>query len=60
MLNKIRVVNIDDVEKLFKAKFINKSDETCPTDILCMNAENEPAMRRNEAVLNYPLGQLPQ
>ena len=53
MLNKVRVGNIDDeVEKLLKARFIHESDENYPVDALYMYAENEPAVKRNEAVLN--------
>ena len=53
LLNKVRVGNIDDeVEKLLKARFIHESDENYPVDALYMYAENEPAVKRNEAVLN--------
>ena len=53
MLNKIRVGNIDDdVENLLKARFIHESDENYPNHALHMYSENEPAMKRNEAVLN--------
>ena len=58
MLNKVRVGNIDDVENLLKARFIGESDENYPKDVLHMYAENEPAMKRNEAVLNDLPGQL--
>ena len=52
LLNKIRVDNIDDdVEKLLKVRFIHECDENCPKDTLHMYAENELAMKRNEAVL---------
>ena len=45
LLNKIRVVNIDDdVEKFFKTRFIHESDKNCPKDVLHMYAKNEPAM----------------
>ena len=58
-LNKVRVGNIDnDVENLLKAKFIRESDENYPKDALHMYAENEPAMKRNETVLNDLPGQL--
>ena len=53
LLNKVRVDNIDDdVENLLKARFISESDENYPKDALHIYAENEPAMKRNEAVLN--------
>ena len=56
-LNKVRDGNIDDdAEKLLKARFI--SDENYPKDALHMYAENEPAMERNEAVLNDLPGEL--
>ena len=53
LLNKVRVGNIDDeVETLLNARFIHESDENYPVDALHMYAENEPAVKRNEAVLN--------
>ena len=53
MLNKVRVGNMDDdVEHLLKATFIRKSAENYPKDALPVYAENEPAMKRNEIVLN--------
>ena len=53
LLNKVRVGNIDgDVENLLKAKFIHESDENYPKDVMHMYAENESAMKRNDAVLN--------
>ena len=56
---KIRVGNInDDVENLRKASFIRESDENYPKDALYMYAENEPAMKRNEAVPNKLPGEL--
>ena len=42
----------DDVENLLKTKFIRESDQNNPKDALHMYAENEPAMKRNEAVPN--------
>ena len=52
-LNKVRVGNIDDdVENLFMVRFIRESDGSYPKKSLHMYAENEPAMKRNEAVLN--------
>ena len=59
LLNKVRVGNIDDdLEKLLKAKFMHESDENYPIDALHMYAKNEPAMKRNEAVLNNLPGEL--
>ena len=59
MLNKFRVGNIDDDdEKLLKARFIHESDENYPKDALHMYSENEPAMKRNNAVLNDLPGDL--
>ena len=59
MLNKVRVSNIDDdVENLLKARFIRESDENYAKDALHMYVENEPPMKRNEAVLNELLGEL--
>ena len=52
LLNKVWVGNIDDVEKLLKARFIHESDENYPRYALHMFAENEPTKKRNEAVLN--------
>ena len=59
MLDKFRVDSIDNfVEKLFKARFIHESDEKYLNDALQMFAENEPAMKRNNAVLNDFPGEL--
>ena len=59
LLNKVRVGNIyDEVEKLLKVRFIHESDENYPVDALHMYAENEPALKRNEAVLNNLPGEL--
>ena len=53
MLNKVLVGNIDDdVENLLKGRFIRESDKNYPKNTLHMHAENEPAMKRNGAVLN--------
>ena len=53
MVNKIQVGNIDDdAENLVKGRFIHQSDENYLKDALHMYAENEPAIKRNEAVLN--------
>ena len=58
-LNKVRVGNIDnDVEKLLNARFAPESDENYPKDALHMYAENEPAMKRNDTVLNDLLDEL--
>ena len=35
-----------------KTKFIHKSDENFPKDSLHVYAENEPAMKRNDVLLN--------
>ena len=52
LLNKVQIGNIDDdVQNLLKARFIRESEEKYPKDALHMYAENEPAMKRNEAVL---------
>ena len=59
LLNKFRVGNIDDdAEKLPKTRFIHESDENYPKDALHMYAENKPAMKRNDAVLNDLPGEL--
>ena len=59
LLNKLRLVNIDDdVEKLLKARFIHEFDENYPKDTFHMYPKNEPAMKRNGAVLNNLLGKL--
>ena len=53
LLNKVRVGNINaDFEKLLKARFIYESDETYAKYALYMNAEKDPAMKRNDAALN--------
>ena len=53
MVNKIQNGNIDDdAENLLKVRFIHQSDENYPKDAFHMYAENEPAIKRNEAVLN--------
>ena len=58
MLNKAQVGNIvDNVENVLKARFIRESDENYKYD-LKMYAENEPAMKGNEAVLNDLPGQI--
>ena len=59
LLNKVQVGNIDDdVEKLLKARSIRESDENYPKDALHIYVENEPAMKRNKAVLNELPGEL--
>ena len=53
LLNEFRVGNIDgDAEKLPKARFIHESNENYPKDALHIYAENKPATKRNDAVLN--------
>ena len=57
LLNKVRVGNIDDgKEKLLKARFIHESNENYPKDTLY--TENEPAIKRNGAVVNDLPGKL--
>ena len=59
MFNKVQIGNInDDIENLLKARFIRESDESYPKVALHMYAENKPAMKRNEAVLNELPGEL--
>ena len=59
MLSKVRLGNInDDVESLLKARFIREFDENYPKYVLRMYAENETAMKGNEAVLNELPGEL--
>ena len=59
LLNKVQVGNIDDgVEKLMKARFIYEFDENYPKDALHIYTENEPVMKRKEAVLNDLPGEL--
>ena len=53
LLNKSRVGSIDeDAENLLKARFIRESNQNYPKHAFHMYAEDEPAMKRNEAVLN--------
>ena len=59
MLNKVRVGNINDnLENLLKVRVICESDENNPKDALQMYVKIEPAMKRNEAVLNNLPGHL--
>ena len=59
LLHKFPVGNIDDdVEKLLKARYLYESDENYQKDTLNMYAKNEPAIRRNEAILNDLPGKL--
>ena len=59
LFNNVRVGNLgDDVEKLLKARFIHESDENYPKDAVHMYEENEPAMNRNDTVLNVLPGEL--
>ena len=59
LLNNAGIGNNDnDVENLLDARFIRESDENYPKVALHMYAENEPAMKRNEAVLNELPGEL--
>ena len=53
MPSRVRVGNIDgSVEKLLKTRFMRASDENYLKDAFYMYAENEPARKKNEAVLN--------
>ena len=57
--NKFWVGNIDyDVEHLLKARSLSEFDENYLKDALNMYAENEPAMERNETLLNDLPGKL--
>ena len=59
MFNKVRVGNINDnLENLLKVRVICESDENNPKDALQMYVKIEPAMKRNEAVLNNLPGHL--
>ena len=59
LLNKVGIGNNDDdVENLLAARFICEFDENYPKVSLHMYAENEPTMKRNEAVLNEFSGEL--
>ena len=59
LFNKVQIGNIDDdVEHFLKARFIRESDKNYPKDTFHMYAENEPAMKKNEAVLNELPGEL--
>ena len=54
LLNKFHVGNTDDDAcNLLKAIFIHESDENYLKHAFHMYRENEPAMKRNEAVLSY-------
>ena len=53
LLNQVQVGIIDDdVDNLLKARFTHDYDENYLSDALHMYAENEPALKRNKAVLN--------
>ena len=59
LLNTVWIGNIDDdVENLLKARFICRSDENYQKVGLRKYAENEPAMKRNKAVLNEFPGEM--
>ena len=59
MLNKVQIGNInDDIENLLKPRFTRESDKNYPKVPWQMYAENKPAMKRNEAVLNELPGEL--
>ena len=58
-LNKVWVGNIDDDAKnLLKARFMHGSNENYPKDALHLYAENKPAIKRNETILNELPGEL--
>ena len=57
LLNKVRNID-DDVENVLKARFIRESDESYSKGTFHMLSENEPAVKKNEAVLNDVPGQL--
>ena len=57
-LIKFKLVTLMMMWKNYKAKFIHKSDKIYPKDALHMYAENEPTVKKNEAVLNHFLGDL--
>ena len=59
LLKKLLVIGIDDdAEKLLEARFVRESDENYPKYALHIHAKNEPAIKRNEAVLDDLLGEL--
>ena len=41
LLNEVRVGNIDDIEKLLKARFVHEADENYSKYVLNMYTENE-------------------
>ena len=58
-LLKVRAGNSnDDVENLLKARFICESDDNYPKHAFYMYSENEPAIKRNEVVLNDLLSKI--
>ena len=58
LCNKVRVGNNDDdVENLIKARLIWEPDENYSKGVLHKYVENEPAIKRNEAVLNELSGE---
>ena len=55
LLTKVRVSNIDGyVETLLKDIFKRESDRNLSKDASHIYAENEPTVKRNEAVVNEP------
>ena len=59
MLIEVPVSNTDnDIENLLNTRFIYESDKNYPTDALHMCADNEPAIKRNDVLLNYLPGEL--
>ena len=58
LCNKVRFGNNDDdVENLIKARLIWEPDENYSKGVLHKYVENEPAIKRNEAVLNELSGE---
>ena len=58
MLDEVRIGNMDDdVEKLLQPRFIYESDEDYWKVVLHIYAENEPAIKSNDVVLNYLPGE---
>ena len=59
LLNTVWVGNIDnDAEKLLKIRSIHESDGNYPKDVLHIYTGKEPAIKKNEAVLNELPGEL--
>ena len=53
LLNKVRIGELDvDSENILKSRFINQNDPNYPIDAIHIFAENKPANRHNENMLN--------